>query len=85
MAQRVTQKTKGQAVPPRKGGRAAPKEAKRKSESPLAALERERDQLKAQLDDARAAIAKLEHAREEALNRIDWAIDSLHNVLESGA
>lgn len=85
MAQRVTQKSKGPAVPPRQGVRAAPKEAKRKSESQLEALERERDQLKVQLADARAAIAKLEHARDEALNRIDWAIDSLHNVLESDA
>ena len=30
-------------------------------------------------------IAKLEQARDEALSRIDWAIDSLHNVLESDA
>ena len=48
-------------------------------------LERERDQLKAQLAEAQATIAKLEQARDEAVNRIDWAINSLHNVLESDA
>ena len=46
---------------------------------------RERDQLKAQLAEAQAMIAKLEQARDEAVSRIDWAIDSLHNVLESDA
>ena len=51
----------------------------------LEAAERERDQLKAQLTEALAMIAKLEQARDEAVNRIDWAINSLHNVLESDA
>ena len=49
------------------------------------ALERERDQLKEQLADAMAQIARLQEARDEAVNRIDWAIDSLHNVLEKDA
>jgi len=51
----------------------------------LEALERERDQLKEQLADAMAQIARLQAARDEAVNRIDWAIDSLHNVLEKDA
>jgi hypothetical protein len=49
------------------------------------ALERERDQLRAKLVAAEAAISKLQQARDEAVNRIDWAIDSLHNLLESDA
>jgi chromosome segregation ATPase len=49
------------------------------------ALERERDRLKTQLAEAEARIARLEESRAEAVNRIDWVIDSLHNVLENGA
>lgn len=86
MAQRVTQKGKRQAPPPRqRTGRAAPSDPKRNGQARLEATERERDQLKAQLTEAQATIAKLEQARDEAVNRIDWAIDSLHNVLESDA
>lgn len=46
-------------------------------------LEQERDQLKAELEAARRRIAELEAARAQVLDRIDWAIDSLHNVIES--
>jgi chromosome segregation ATPase len=49
------------------------------------ALERERDRLKTQLAEAEARITRLEESRAEAVNRIDWVIDSLHNVLENGA
>jgi len=86
MAQRVTQKGKRQAPSPRqRGGRAAPGDPKRNGQGRLEAAERERDELKAKLTEAQAMIAKLEQARDEAVNRIDWAIDSLHNVLESDA
>lgn len=46
------------------------------------ALERERDQLKAELAAARAEIARLEGQRKDVANRIDWLIDSLHNIVE---
>jgi hypothetical protein len=86
MAQRVPQKGKRQAPPPRqRAGRAAPGDPRRNGETRLAAAESERDQLKTQLAEAQAMIAKLEQARDEAVSRIDWAIDSLHNVLESDA
>lgn len=86
MAQRVTQKGKRQAAPPRqRSGRAAPADPKRNALGRLEALERERDALKAQLADAQVNIVQLEKARDEAVNRIDWAIDSLHNLLESDA
>jgi hypothetical protein len=93
MAQRASQKSKRQAPAPRqRAGRAAPVESKRAADTKpngqvarLELAEHERDQLKAQLAEAQATIAKLEQARDEAVNRIDWAIDSLHNVLESDA
>lgn len=46
-------------------------------------LEHERDQLKRELEAAQQRIAELEAARAQVLDRIDWAIDSLHNVIES--
>jgi hypothetical protein len=49
----------------------------------IAQLEQERDALKVELKAVEARIAALEQQRTELLNRIDWAIDSLHNLLES--
>ncbi|MGQ0674088.1 MAG: hypothetical protein ACT4N2_14600 [Hyphomicrobium sp.] len=43
-------------------------------------LERERDDLKSELEQARARIAALEQSRAEAANRIAWVIDSLQNL-----
>jgi hypothetical protein len=92
MAQRASQKSKRQAPPPRQRvERATPAETKRadtKLNGQVARLEtaeHERDQLKTQLAEALAMIAKLEQARDEAVGRIDWTIESLHNVLESDA
>jgi hypothetical protein len=48
----------------------------------IARLERERDALKVELATAEARIAALESQRTELLNRIDWAIDSLHSLVE---
>jgi len=59
--------------------------AKPKSEVRIKSLEKERDRLKAQLEVAGARIMSLEQGRDEAVNRIDWVIDSLHNVIESEA
>jgi|EndMetStandDraft_8_1072994.scaffolds.fasta_scaffold1112059_2 hypothetical protein len=85
MAERVTQKVKRKTAPARQVGRAAPAETKRTNGERIVALEKECDQLKAQLASARAQIIRLEQARDEAVSRIDWALDSLHNVLESDA
>jgi ribosomal 50S subunit-associated protein YjgA (DUF615 family) len=85
MAERVIQRSKRPSAPPRQAARIAPVEVKRNSKAAVEALERERDELKSQLAAARASIIKLEQARDEAVNRIDWAIDSLHNLLESDA
>lgn len=45
-------------------------------------LETERDALRAELEAAKSRIAELERSREQVLNRIDWVIDSLHNLIE---
>ena len=45
-------------------------------------LEAELTRLRADLSAARARIARLEQARDQALDRIAWAIDSLHNLNE---
>jgi len=48
-----------------------------------AKIEQERDKLKAELAAAKSRISELERQREDVINRIDWVIDSLHNVLET--
>lgn len=86
MTQRDRQK-KGRAAAARATGRLARTEPTAASESgfdALAQLERERNELRTQLAAAEARIAVLESQRVEALNRIDWVIDSIHNVLERG-
>jgi len=47
-------------------------------------LEAECRALKAELKTARAEIVRLEKRQELVVNRIDWVIDSLHNLLEDG-
>jgi predicted RNase H-like nuclease (RuvC/YqgF family) len=60
--------------------------AKRTKTSPiddrLEALEAECRRLQVELDTARAEIVRLEEQRDDVLNRIDWIVDSLHNVIE---
>ena len=67
--------------------------AEKKDPSPMSerlpALERELTRLKRlnaemarALETANARVQELESARDLALDRIDWAIDSLHNVLD---
>lgn len=76
---------------PKKAKRAAPRKAAAKSdlssaverlEAKITALQSERDTLNSELKEARARIAELEAANKDAVNRIDWVIDSLHNILE---
>ena len=85
MGDRVSRKKRQAAPPSQRSGRSVRVEAKSSASGRLEALERERDQLKVKLADAEALVAKLQQARDEAVNRIDWAIDSLHNLLESDA
>jgi len=85
MAQRVTRKGKRPA--PRRAGErgvAAFDSAERQGQR-IKSLERECERLKTQLAEANERIAALEQRRAEAVNRIDWVLDSLHNVLENGS
>ena len=47
----------------------------------VAELQQQRDRLETELAAARARIVELEAARDQALDRIAWVIDSLHNRL----
>jgi Tfp pilus assembly protein PilO len=80
MVQREREKVKRPAARPREAADGASDMAQR-----LEALERERDDLKAELEIARARIAVLEETRSQVVNRIDWVIDSLHNLSERNA
>ncbi len=51
----------------------------------LAAVEAERDRLKARLEEAEARISELEKSRTLVVNRIDWLIDKLSTALEKRA
>ena len=54
-------------------------------EGKLKALQDERDKLKSDLKVALTRIGELEATQTDAVNRIDWVIDSLHNILEDKA
>lgn len=61
--------------------------ASAKVKAPVAApstgeLEAEVRALRQQLAEAKAEIARLEKRQELVVNRIDWVIDSLHNLLD---
>jgi hypothetical protein len=47
-------------------------------------LESERDRLRAELEKAESRIRALEEGRDQVLNRIDWVIDSLRNLIDGG-
>jgi len=49
----------------------------------LAAVERERDQLRATLDVEQARRRKLEEVHATARDRIAWALDSLQSILDA--
>lgn len=82
MAERPQKSKRPAKVPLVAPGRNSAGGAGLSPEDRIAALEAERDRLVAELDVARARIAVLEEARLQALNRIDWVIDFLHNLQE---
>ena len=70
---------------PKVAGRSAPKAlegAVERLEASTQDLKRERDVLAAELAAAKAEIARLEVARQEAVNRIDWVINNLNSALQ---
>jgi hypothetical protein len=48
----------------------------------LAAVECERDKLKEELESFKARQRRLEETQAQVRDRISWALDSLHNILE---
>lgn len=84
MAPREPQKAR-RSAPRKKNAPAQLASAVERLESRLSTLQSERDTLKADLKAALARIGELEAAQTDAANRIDWVIDSLHNVLEDKA
>lgn len=46
-------------------------------------LRAERDELKAQLSAANARVRALEDTQKDVINRIDWVLDSIHNLVDS--
>ncbi len=81
MGERVTRKGKRPAA--RRA--AVPFDSADRQGQRIKSLERECERLKAQLAEANERITALEQRRAEAVNRIDWVLDSLHNVLENGS
>ena len=85
MARRRATKASGKSVPstaraPRvkaKGGPARGALADR-----LALVERERDALKDELERSKSRLRLLEETQSQVRDRIAWALDSLHSVLE---
>jgi hypothetical protein len=51
----------------------------------LAVLERERDALKEELERSKARVRQLEDGQAQVRDRIAWALDSLHNILDGKA
>lgn len=74
MAERTTAKSKRA-----EGAKPAAKPVKAVK---AADLEAENTRLRGELAAAQARIADLEQKQAEIINRIDWAIDSLHNLTE---
>jgi predicted RNase H-like nuclease (RuvC/YqgF family) len=81
MAKREREKAKRPAARASEGTQGM-SEAMQRLEARAKVLELERDGLKSELEAARARIAMLEESRKKVANRIDWVIDSLHNLAE---
>ena len=84
MAPREPQKAKRPA-PKKKAGPAQLAASVERLEGKLKALQDERDKLKSDLKVALTRVGELEATQTDAVNRIDWVIDSLHNILEDKA
>jgi uncharacterized coiled-coil DUF342 family protein len=84
MVQRKQQKTRVAAAAAA-SDRPARRTPSRRPADTIETLREERDALRQQLDMATARIAALEAQRDNALNRIDWVIDSLNSLLDSDA
>ena len=88
MARRLASKARSKAAPARtqsRRGKAKPEGKDRAAQqrlAVLAALERERDALRAELDQAEERLRVMEKNHADVRDRIAWALDSLHNILQ---
>lgn len=84
MAKKDQQATKRAA--PSKAGKARkpakPRVTLKQLESEVSALKKERDELREELMAAKERIAALQAINDDAVNRIDWVLESLHSLLE---
>jgi hypothetical protein len=84
MARRLAGKARSKAAPARaqtRGGKAKT-DGRDRTAQRLAALERERDALRTELDKAQERLRLLEKNQSDVRDRIAWALDSLHNILQ---
>ena len=84
-ARRRAQKARTKTAPAREGvqrGKTKTADAGEPVKTRLAALERERDALRADLQRAEARVRNLEKTQAQVRDRIAWALDSLHNILD---
>lgn len=65
-----------------KAAQAEPDSGQGRVESRAGELERKLDSVMAELEAARRRIIELESMHDLAVNRIDWVLDSLHNLVE---
>lgn len=82
MAPREKAKTPKKPAARKASGKSDLSAAVERLEGKLKVLQGERDGLQEELKTARARIAELEALQKDAVNRIDWVIDSLHNLVE---
>lgn len=74
--------TKASARPPKQTAESAPPLDATSLLARVIRLESERDRLQTELATATARIQALEESREQVVNRIDWVIDSLRNLID---
>jgi predicted nucleic acid-binding Zn-ribbon protein len=86
MARRPASKAKKKAAPartqPGRGKGKKPARDERTVQQRLAALERERDSLRAELEHKEERLQALEKNHAHVSDRIAWALDSLHTILK---
>jgi hypothetical protein len=84
MARRHAGKAKKSAAAPERprGGSAKTETTEGALKERLATAERERDGLRADLDRLQERLRAIEKAQAEVCDRIAWALDSLHKILD---
>jgi hypothetical protein len=85
MARRLANKARSKAAPVRaqsQRGKAKSEGRDRTAQQRLSALERERDALREELTRAEERLSLLEKNQADVRDRIAWALDSLHNILQ---